>query len=237
MIGVLGGMGSAAGLDFCSKLLEENRRSRAVNCDQDQVPFVLWSEPKIPDRSEFINRKSNLDPLPLLRDGILRLNELSVEVIAIACNTAHFWHDELSSISRAPILHIVDAVISELRKNDSQDTQVGLVGSWAMLSSNLYQSRLSSAGFQCVVPTIEQVEEWVWPAILAVKRGYPREGVGLIERAYSELVRRGVKSIVLACTELPLIEPLRQEPENFQVVDSNRSLARACLAYHYSHCE
>lgn len=46
-IGVLGGMGQAATVDFLSKLVESEIMTR----DQDHVPVVVWSDPHVPDRT------------------------------------------------------------------------------------------------------------------------------------------------------------------------------------------
>ena len=50
MIGILGGMGTQAGLDFCNKLAVLNRGKN----DQDYPLFLLYNKSNIPGRPESI---------------------------------------------------------------------------------------------------------------------------------------------------------------------------------------
>ena len=52
MIGILGGMGTQAGLDFCNKLA---KLSRGKN-DQQYPLFILYNKSNVPGRPENINR-------------------------------------------------------------------------------------------------------------------------------------------------------------------------------------
>ena len=52
MIGILGGMGTQAGLDFCSKLAKLNRGK----ADQKYPLFVLYNKSNIPDRKQNLKK-------------------------------------------------------------------------------------------------------------------------------------------------------------------------------------
>ena len=51
MIGILGGMGTQAGLDFCNKLALINRGK----IDQEYPLFILYNKSNIPGRPESIS--------------------------------------------------------------------------------------------------------------------------------------------------------------------------------------
>ena len=52
MIGILGGMGTQAGLDFCTKLAKINRGK----ADQNYPLFVLYNKATIPDRKKNLKK-------------------------------------------------------------------------------------------------------------------------------------------------------------------------------------
>ena len=85
MIGVLGGMGPAATLDFMAKLLRLTPAER----DQDHVPLVVVSDPRVPDRVGPILRGRGESPLAALQAGVRRLERAGARCIAIPCHTAH----------------------------------------------------------------------------------------------------------------------------------------------------
>ena len=108
-LGILGGMGPAASAEYIVRLIQQT----SATCDQEHIPFVLWNEPRIPDRSTSMKFGNN-DPLPWLIEGILKLKSVGCEYIVIPCNSAHYWFDDLTKLG-IPIVHIVDSVVDELK--------------------------------------------------------------------------------------------------------------------------
>src|SRR5690606_28553292 len=101
LLGVLGGMGPLATVDFLSKLIEETAAGR----DDDHVPVVVYSVPQIPSRPAAIV-SGGPSPLPAMLDGVRTLKGAGATVLAIACNTAHYWYDDLAAAAGIPIVHI-----------------------------------------------------------------------------------------------------------------------------------
>ena len=61
MIGILGGMGTQAGLDFCNKLAMLNRGKT----DQEYTLFILYNKSNIPGRPESIGvQTKSLSTIP-----------------------------------------------------------------------------------------------------------------------------------------------------------------------------
>ena len=89
MIGILGGMGTQAGLDFCNKLALINRGK----IDQQYPLFILYNKSNIPKRPENIKKYNNV--LNSLIKGCLLLQKNKCKFIVMPCNTAHYWHSDL----------------------------------------------------------------------------------------------------------------------------------------------
>ena len=106
ILGVLGGMGPLASAQFMLRLT----LLTPATSDQEHIPTVLWSDPRVPDRP--IGKMSGgTDPLPWLLRGIAGLQRAGCGAIAIPCNTAHGWYDEMS---------VAAGVLARLRRRQSR---------------------------------------------------------------------------------------------------------------------
>lgn len=226
MIGVLGGMGPAATVDFMTKLIRLGGPVR----EQDHVPLIVVSDPRVPDRVGPILHGTGESPVPAMREGVRRLERAGAGCIAIPCHTAHFWYDELASTTPLPVLHIVDAALEELRRLAVPPGPLGLLATAATLAAGLYQPRLAAAGYQPLVPDATVMAETVLPAIALVKQDRTGEAAPLLGRALDHLTTAGATRVLLACTELPLAAAaITTSPA--ACIDGTAALARACLAW------
>ena len=185
MIGILGGMGPLATVDFLGKLVERTPAAR----DQEHVPVVVYSVPQIPDRSASILGGTE-SPLPAMRAGILTLERAGARAIAIACNTAHYWFDDLSRECRVPLLHIADCACAAL---GSGVANVGLLATRGTLAAGFYQQRLISRGYRCLISRQDEIDTWVNPGIGLVKAGNIQGGGALLRQALAALFERGAQ--------------------------------------------
>jgi aspartate racemase len=222
LLGVLGGMGPLASVDFLAKLIEET----PAQCDQDHVPVVLYSVPQIPGRVAAILGNGE-SPLPAMAAGLAVLAGAGAEAIVIACNTAHHWYDDLARASTVPILHIADAACAEI----ADGARVGLLGTEAVLRSGIYQERLARRAVEPMVNAPDLRVASVVPAIALVKQGRSAEAGRLLEPAIEDLLSRGAVSVILACTELPVALGAIGSSYLDRVIDPTRTLARAAVAW------
>ena len=219
-LGILGGMGPAASAEFITRLIQKT----PATCDQDHIPFVLWNETRTPDRS--ISMRNNDDkPLPYLVEGMRGLTTAGCDLIVIPCNTAHFWFHELNKHNR--IIHIVDSVAESLRDVNVFGT-IGVMGTQATIELGLYQYKLNKLGWDCIVPTKEEMDIKVQPAIDLIKSGKIIESQSLLVEVMHTLIDRGAQAIVLGCTELPLAIRIVEE-EGVPIVNSIDSLVKAAI--------
>lgn len=220
-LGILGGMGPAASAEYITRLIQQTPAA----CDQEHIPFVLWNNPQTPDRSTSM-RNGDSKPLPFLIEGIQKLKASQCDLIVIPCNTAHFWYDDLIKL-KVRIIHIVDSVAYSLRDANVAGT-IGVMGTQATVELGLYQYKLNKAGWNCIVPTKEEMQTLVQPAIDLIKAGKLEQAHPMFMSVVDSLIARGAQAVVLGCTEIPLA--VREYNHNgIPLINSIDSLVKAAI--------
>lgn len=227
ILGVLGGMGPLASAHFMARLTLLTPAGR----DQDHIPAVLWSDPRVPDRG-LAWRGAGPDPLPWLVHGLHSLAAAGCGAVAIPCNTAHGWIDGMRAATSLPILHIIDAAAADLRRQGVGPGLVGVMGTAATLEMRLYQERLEALGWPCLQPDDAEMARLVTPAIAAVKANRVADAYAPLAEAVELLRGRGARAVVLGCTEIPLgIQAGPWQALAVPIVDTIDALARAAIAW------
>lgn len=226
-IGVLGGMGPAATVDFMAKLVALT----PAHCDQEHLPVVVANFPQVPDRSSAI-MGAGPDPLPAMLQGIAALNALDVGVIVVPCNTSHHWYDAMAAASRAPMLHIADASLQGVPSH----VPVAILATRGCLKAGIYQKALTARGNRPMLP-YERMQQDVDACIRAVKAGRNDEGATRMQQLLHKLRAEGATRAILACTELPLAAAAagEQAANGVTLIDSTLELARATVRYALDH--
>lgn len=222
-LGILGGMGPLATADFFAKLVAVTPATR----DEDHIPVVLASLPDIPPRVPAI-LANGASPLPALLDARDRLLAAGATLLAMPCNTAHHWFDALARCA-APMLHIADAALVELRRQVPPTATIGVVATRGTLHSGFYGQRLAQAGYAMLAPTEHELAQTIEPAVVAVKAGDVAQGGLGFQRAARALAERGAQAVILACTEVPPALAAAGAPAGIVCVDATEALARACV--------
>ncbi len=228
MLGVLGGMGPLASAQFMLRLTLLTPAAR----DQDHIPAVLWSDPRVPDRTRG-HLAGGEDPLPWLLRGIAALKRAGCGAIAIPCNTAHGWFDAMQEAAGVPILHIVDAAAAELRRAGIGPATIGVMGTQATLDMRLYQDRLQSQGWDCIIPTRDEMAATGF-AGHRTGQGEPR-GRGLCPAGRGGEPPRGARrhggGAGLHRNSRWASRPDRRTALRVPVIDTIDALARAAIAW------
>ena len=223
MLGVLGGMGPMATVDFMGKVV----RNTPATHDQEHIQMVVCSATNTPDRTAAILGEGT-DPFPVMRDTVRRLEAAGATCIAIPCNTAHHWHAALQAVTPVRILHIVDAVADALSVQAVEGGCVGVLATTGTVKAGIYQKRLARRGFSCRMPDAAGQAE-VMRAIRLVKAGQLGEATAILRVQAEALVSGGCRRVVMACTEIPVALASVEGELRSALVDATEALARVCV--------
>ena len=236
MIGVVGGVGSYAGLDLIRKIYDYT----GAASDQDHLPVSMLSIPhKILDRSEFLLGEIDENPGYGIAEIITALYRGGAEIIGIPCNTAHapeiFEAIVRSTPKDCTIVHMVEEVASYIKVNFPYVRKVGVLSTNGTHSSNVYPMTCLKYGIEVIQPSMEIQHNFVHPAIYDRDYGIKSNSnpvTGLARRhlllGASFLARMGAEAIILGCTEIPLAIDQSKIGDSV-VIDATSVLARALI--------
>ena len=226
MIGILGGMGTQAGLDFCNKLTVINRGKT----DQKYPLFILYNKSNIPRRPENIKKYYNV--LNSLVKGCHLLQKNKCKFIVMPCNTAHYWYDDLQKKIKIPILSMPKEVYLHTKRRCKKNTKIGILCTEATLKTGVY-SKYFNKNFNLISPKNSLQKNSVNKAIKYVKMGKVREAEKTIRPAVKNLINQKCKKIILGCTELPVAifayKSFKKIKESKIFIDPNLLLANVSM--------
>jgi len=201
VVGVLGGMGPDATVDFMSKVIAKTN----ANADQDHLRMIIDHNPKVPNRNEAIKGESNEDVGAHLGDMALRLESAGADFLVMVCNTAHAFKADIEKAVNTPFISIIDEVTNELTANYPANTKIGVMAAQGCLKSELYQTSLSEAGLEPVIWSDTELTEFM-RILYKVKGGDTSDQIrkDTLSLANS-LINNGAEVILAGCTEIPLV--------------------------------
>ena len=197
MIGILGGMGTQAGLDFCNKLAKLN----AGKLDQQYPMFVLYNKSNTPRRPE--NLKKYYNVLKGLVEGCKMLQKNKCKFIVMPCNTAHYWHEDIQKKIKIPLISMPKEVYKHTKKTCKKNSKIGILCTEATLKTKVY-NKYFDKDFNLVSPKKLLQKNYVNKSIRYVKMGKIKEAEKVIRPAVNYLIKNKCKKIILGCTELPI---------------------------------
>ncbi|MGY2200625.1 cysteate racemase [Pseudomonas gingeri] len=230
-LGIVGGVGPAATVDFMAKVI----RHTPADKDQDHIRMVVEQNPQIPDRTANLLHQAT-DPSMALYATCKRLEQEGAHAIAIPCNTAHAFVERIQPYLRTPIINMLSETVRHIADRHGAGKIVGLLATSGTLQSRVYHEVAQQLGLRLIEPE-PAVQALVMAAIYGergVKAGYT-DGLcreQLLEAA-DHLCQAGASVLILGCTELPLILP---HAERFaldsgvvSLIDPTTLLARCCV--------
>jgi len=234
-VGVIGGMGPAATI----RLYEEITRRTPIRREQDHLRLVIDSDPTVPDRTAALLAAGGGDGRPSLPAGDVegspeqhliaaarRLQAAGVDLIAVACNTAHAWHERIASSVDVPVLHLIDVTAEAAASRVGPGGRVGLLATLGTQAAGLYQQATAKTALALVVPE-PQIQQQVMEAITQVKTGHTEPARATIRLAGQHLVARGAAAVIVGCTDISVV--LAEGDLDVPVVDSTVALAERII--------
>ena len=243
MIGILGGMGTQAGLDFCNKLAMLNRGK----VDQEYPLFMLYNKSNIPGRPESIgvqtrefsdlprNSKNTIKynkVLKSLLEGCKSLEKSGCKFIVIPCNTAHYWYEDLKKKINIPIINMPREVFLHTKRICKKNSKIGLLATEGTLKTKIYE-KLFKHKYKLITPLNNLQVNSVNKTIKHVKMGNIKLAEKSIKPAINYLIRNKCKKIILGCTELPIaifaFKSLKNVKNSKLYLDPNLILANSSM--------
>jgi aspartate racemase len=195
--------------------------------DQDHIPTVTWSDGRVPDRTEALLGYGP-SPLPALASGVRTLANAQVDVIAVPCNTAHFYLSSLRELTHVPFLNMVEETISTVARRFPSVERVGILCTRGTRLTRLYERACEARGLYVRHISLREQVQLTDEAVRRVKSGAPLDhAAGLVVAAIASLSRAGAQVAVTACTELSLI--IEMADPVLPIVDSTTALAEAAV--------
>ena len=244
MIGILGGMGTQAGLDFCNKLAMLNRGK----IDQEYPLFMLYNKSNIPGRPESIGvQTKSFSTIPRsakntikynkvlksLLEGCRSLEKSGCKFIVIPCNTAHYWYDDLRKQIKIPIINMPREVFLHTKKNCKKKSKIGLLATEGTLKTEIYD-KIFKNDYELIKPLDSLQINSVNKTIKHVKMGNIKLAEKSIKPAINYLIKQKCKKIILGCTEIPIAIFAYKSLKNAKIsklyLDPNLILANSCMA-------
>jgi aspartate racemase len=231
MVGILGGMGPAAGADFVRLFVQactELMQAAGLPVSDQAYPEHWLAQVPVPDRSAAL-RRADLPPRPLeaMKQVAARLGALGARTLAIACNTAHAWHGSLQEcFPDLEVIHGVREVATELARREV--SAVGLLATEGTYGSRLYQDALEAAGVRCHLPEAHERQRLMQGIYNGVKAGdleFARVSFESVAQAVAQ--RHGCSTLVMGCTEIPLALTPGPGTPGLVLVDPAQWIARA----------
>lgn len=218
-VGILGGVGPMATVYFMQRVLAMTDAGR----DQDHVDMLVWNHASIPDRTAYIVGDSDESPGPVMAEDARQLERAGATFIAVPCNTAQAFQDEVQAAVDIPVIDIVHETIEAAKAAAPGLTTLGILATDGTLRAQTYHRAAESAGLTPVQPD-DVVQKDVMSMIYdGVKAGMPVEGERF-HAAVDHLRAKGAGAIVLGCTELSILRT-DLKVDDPDVIDSLDALA------------
>ena len=196
-VGVLGGMGPEATIDFQYRVL----RAPPAQDDADHVRLLIDNNPGVPSRIEFVIHGRGASPGPTLAAMAKGLESLGADCLVMPCNTAHLFVPQIRDATAVEFISMIDTTVAAVGKVN----KVGLLASTAVIQTDLYSGAFNATGVTAVVPDSDGQQK-VMALIRNTKAG--KAGAAdaqLLQRIAADLVARGAECLVVACTELSVL--------------------------------
>ncbi|MDR0239706.1 MAG: amino acid racemase [Deltaproteobacteria bacterium] len=221
--GVLGGMGPDATVDFMNRLI------RLVDAqeDSDHIRCIVDNNPKVPSRIKALFEGGKEDPAPCLMDMARRLEVWGADFLVMPCNTAHHYHGQIQRAVRIPVLNMIELAAGAVRQTFPHLRKVGILATSATVRVGLYEKAFGALGIDTLYPDAAEQAELL-DLIKSIKAGQ----IGQAQRAAliatgRHVLEKGAQALVLACTELSVIAPRKDE---LPFVDASQALAEETWA-------
>lgn len=212
VIGVLGGMGTYATIDFFERYAETFPAQK----EWDRPRIIIDNNCTMPSRVRAYLYGERVEELVQEMEASIRnLMAAGCNRIILACNTSHLFLEKV--FERCPearhyVVNIIDICVEKIKKDRVE--KVFLLATEGTILSGVYNEKLERRGISC--QTLSKDE---FPAlrscIEAVKQNEYSDAIGKI---FKQLLGDHA-AVILGCTELPILYKLYVREPKARVYD------------------
>jgi aspartate racemase len=218
-VGVLGGMGPDATVDFMSTVIALTDASK----DQEHVRMIVDHNPQVPDRQAALSGDRSCVSDVLVSMAV-RLETAGADFLVMPCNTAYAFADPAVASVSIPFLNIIEETVAEIA---ADVTTVGVLATTACLEAGGYQAALAKGDRQILLP-VKSEQERLMQLILLIKSGDRGSDVRRQMSAVAQsLVTQGAQAVIAGCTEIPIV--VGQDDLDVPLFSSTQILARRTI--------
>ena len=123
-----------------------------AQCDQDHLDIVISSRASTPDRTAYILGESEDDPFAQMERDAEMLVKYGATILAIPCNTAHYFYDRLARSLPVPILNMVRLTVQHAKAQGC--TRLGILATSGTVGSCTYQRMCRTEGIDFAIPSL-----------------------------------------------------------------------------------
>lgn len=216
---IIGGMGTPATESYIRLL---NARTPAHR-DQDYLNYILVNHATVPDRSTYLMDHSQPNPYPDLLEDIQQQSRLNPAFFVIACNTAHYFYDDLQKATEIPIVHMPRETVKQIKKEFPAAKRIGIIGTPGTTTDGIYDRELIAEGYEVVKPTPE-IQDLTGKLIFEDIKAQNKVDAQLFYQILRLMTEeRGAQVVILGCTELSYAQEMAHD-HSYPVVDSQSVL-------------
>ncbi len=199
-IGILGGLGPQATMDFEARLHRVAQGLIPQAYNSGYPPTVTWYCRHAPFLLDPENRPlMPMQPDPRLFDAARRLGAIA-DFLVVPANAPHLFRDEIAAAAGKPVLSMIDLAVEHVRAAGLR--RVGVVG---LGEPVVYTRPLAALGIACEIVSAER-RAVLDAAIFRVQEGRDdATSVTAAREALAELRTRAPEAILVGCTEIPLL--------------------------------
>ena len=217
-LGVIGGMGPLATVKFYDKIV---LNTEAHN-DNEHIDLIVLNHSTMPDRTKCIIENKDTEFLNEIKKDLEILEGIGIDVVAIPCNTSHYFYDEFKNFTNLKIINMIEETILEIKRRGIK--KVAVFGTLGTLNSKVYNKYAKENGIEVKELSLED-KKTVMDIIYKIK-----ETNNLESKDFVEILNRycNDKTIgIIACTELSLLDI----PENLNTIDALDVLVNKSIEY------
>ena len=221
-VGIMGGMGPMATADLINNIISRTYAEK----DSDHVHLLIDCDGSVPDRTAAILQGGE-SPIAHLCTMAKKLEYMGADIIAISCNTSHYFYEQICEAVNVPVINMIDETARSVARAGAK--KVLLLATDGTVKMGLYDKYFSRYGIETEYMTAEGQREVMKLIYDCVKAGHYVFDTELFCRHLRE-AGAGEMPVILGCTELP-IAFRHFGIDTFETYDPTIILARAIIRY------